>query len=278
MKYKNTDEILMNFYNFIENDLYITTVGYTNFAHVKNPFKEFRTHKNFSLGAVVNGEGILYIGKNKYPIKKGDIFFIPNEVKIKYYPKNKSNWEYFWFDFNGEKSKEYLELLGFSEGNFTIECNNSGDIIYKFERLILRKFNGENVGYYEVLSAFYNIVALITKTKNNIASNVDIVESITKYIKVHYSKQSLTIDEICSDFNISHSYLCKLFKNQSTLTAKGTITKVRLDEAKKLLLDTDLSIKKIAYSVGFSDDAYFMKTFKKEVSMTPSEYRIRNLR
>ena len=94
-----------------------------------------------------------------------------------------------------------------------------------------------------------------------------------KYIKLHYSNQSLTIDEICSDFNISHSYLCKLFKNKSELTAKGNLIKVRLEEAQKLLSNTNLSIKQIAYSVGFSDETYFMKMFKKSIGITPSSYR-----
>lgn len=277
MKYKNTDEILMRFYSFIENDLYITTAGYTNFTHIKNPFKEFRMHKNFCLSIVINGEGILYVGKKKYTIKRGDIFFVPKEVKIKYYPKKKSDWEYFWFDFNGEKSEEYLNIIGFSNDNCVFEYNKINDIIYECEGLISKKFKGENVGYYEVLSAFYSIIDLIIKTKDSV-TNTNIVESIMKYIKLHYSKQSLTIDEICSDFNISHSYLCKLFKNQSNMTAKRTIIKIRLEEAQKLLLNTNLSVKQIAYSVGFSDDAYFMKTFKKEFNITPSEYRKSNLK
>ena len=182
MKYKNTDQILMRFYNFIENDIYITAAGYTNFTHITNPFKNFRIHKNFSLGIVVNGEGILYIGKNKYTIKHGDVFLIPNEIKIKYYPKNKSKWEYFWFDFNGEKSLKYLELLGFSKNIFVIEHNKISDIIYECDNLISKKFKGENVGYYEVLSGFYKIIDLIIKT-GKIPPNLRISgEKVSHYV------------------------------------------------------------------------------------------------
>ena len=48
-------------------------------------------------------------------------------------------------------------------------------------------------------------------------------------------------------------------------TKRGNIIKVRLEEAKKLLLNTNLSINQIAYSVGFTDDTYFMKMFKKSI-------------
>lgn len=278
MQYKNTGEILIPFYNFIENDLYITTVGYTNFSHIKEPYKDYRVRYHYSISFVTEGEGVLYIGKKKYTISQGDIFILPKNIKIKYYPRGKSNWAYFWFDFDGTKSNKYLELIGFSKGNYVIRYNNLNDVFYQCEELISKKFKGNNIEYYEVLSAFYAIIDLIIKKQNNTASNTDIVESITKYIKLHYSRTTLTIEEICSDFNISHSYLCKLFKNQSDSTAKGTIIKVRLKEAQKLLLNTNLSVKQIAYSVGFSDDAYFMKTFKKEFNITPSEYRKSNLK
>lgn len=278
MQYKNKGEILIPFYNFIEDDLYITTFGYTNFSHIDEPFKEYRIRHHHSVSFVVNGEGILYVGKKKYKVQKGDIFILPKNSKTKYYPVNQNNWEYFWFDFNGLKSEEYLNLIDMSKDKCVSKFGNLNDIIYQCESIISRKHKNANIGYYEVLSAFYNAVDLIVKNKNNSTLNTNLKESITNYIKLHYSRPSLTIDEICNIFNISHSYLCKIFKKYSNLTAKGTIIKIRLKEAEKLLLNTNLSIKQIAFSVGFYDDTYFMKTFKKEYHITPSEYRLNNIK
>jgi len=273
MQYKDMDEILIPFYNFIENDLYITTVGYTNFSHIAEPFKDYRVRYHYSISFVINGTGTLYVGKKKYKIKKGDIFMLPKETKAKYYPEKKSPWEYFWFNFDGNKSEKYLNLIGFEKDNYVIQVSDFSDIIYQCENLIKKRFKDDNVSYYEVLSVFYNIIDSFIKKQNNSLSNNNIVESIIKYIKLHYSRPSLTIEEICKNFNISHSYLCKLFKNKSELTAKGNIIKVRLEEAQKLLLNTNLSIKQIAYSVGFADETYFMKMFKKSIGITPSSYR-----
>jgi len=128
MKYKNTNEILIPYCNFIEKDIYITTAGYTNFSYIDNPFKEYRMRNNYSISFVADGEGVLYIEKKKYIIKKGDIFLLPKNTKIKYYPSKKS-WEYYWFDFNGEKSDLYCALLGFSTDKYLINCDDLSDII-----------------------------------------------------------------------------------------------------------------------------------------------------
>ena len=73
MHYSQTNEILIPFYNFTEEDLFILTAGYTNFSHIAESFTEYRVDTFYSLSFVVNGEGNLYIGKKHYKIKKGDI-------------------------------------------------------------------------------------------------------------------------------------------------------------------------------------------------------------
>ena len=277
MHYSQTSEILIPFYNFTEEDLFILTAGYTNFSHIAESFTEYRIHTFYSLSFVVNGEGNLYIGKKHYKIKKGDIFILPKGVKVKYYPKEPKSWEYFWFDFNGTKCEEYLKLMGFSKDKYVIQPGNINDIIYLCEPVISKKIKGENIGYYEVVAAFFNILDTIIKSKSDAYAPANLKDSVEKYIKLHYSRASLTIEELCRDFNISHSYLCKLFKNKDGLTAKGTITKIRLNEAKKLLLNPNFSIKQIAHSVGFSDDAYFMKIFKnKQNSPSTNDTSIEN--
>ena len=276
MQYGSTGEILAPCYNFTEDNLFITTAGYTNFSVLDGAFKEYRIHSYHSVNFVVNGEGVLYVANRKYKIEKGDFFLLPKNENIKYFPKDR-DWEYYWFDFDGNKSEEYIKLMGFSKDSLVLKGGNLNDIIYLCESVISKKFKNENLGYYEVLSVFFNILDLIVKNKSNTYSSFDLKESIVKYIKLHYSRHALSVEEICKDFNISHSYLCKLFRNHGDLTAKGTIIKIRLKEAQKLLLNPNFSIKQIAHSVGFSDDAYFMKLFKKEFKVTPSEYRKNNL-
>ena len=73
--------------------------------------------------------------------------------------------------------------------------------------------------------------------------------------------------------NVSGTYLSKLFKEEMGTGFTEYVTKVRLEEAEKLLADTVLSIMEIAAAVGYPDEKYFSRLFKKSTGIKPSEYR-----
>ena len=66
-----------------------------------------------------------------------------------------------------------------------------------------------------------------------------------------------------------------LFKKYTGQTPTAYIERKRLDKAKQLLAQGSDSVKQIAHAVGFFDEYYFMRRFKKDVDLTPSEYRER---
>jgi DNA-binding response OmpR family regulator/anti-sigma regulatory factor (Ser/Thr protein kinase) len=73
--------------------------------------------------------------------------------------------------------------------------------------------------------------------------------------------------------NISKAQLYKKLKSLTGLSVGNYILLIRLQEAKKLLTETDLSIKEVTFSVGLTSQSYLSKKFKEEFNMTPSEWR-----
>ena len=69
------------------------------------------------------------------------------------------------------------------------------------------------------------------------------------------------------------SYFSTVFKNSTGLSFKEYLNKVRIEESKILLLNTDFSIIDIAIAVGFEDQSYFSKVFKKYTGTTPKQFR-----
>ena len=93
-----------------------------------------------------------------------------------------------------------------------------------------------------------------------------------KYIKEHYA-EPITLDVLATHLGLNKSYLCTIFK-QATKDSFCTYTnKVRIEESKKLLRNTNQSMTDIALSVGFSSSSYFNTIFKKLEGKTPLEYR-----
>lgn len=69
------------------------------------------------------------------------------------------------------------------------------------------------------------------------------------------------------------SYFSTVFKNATGLSFKEYLNKVRIEESKILLQNTDFSIIDIAVAVGFEDQSYFSKVFKKYTGTTPKQFR-----
>lgn len=76
--------------------------------------------------------------------------------------------------------------------------------------------------------------------------------------------------------HVSEPYLSKVLKRETNMNFTEIIKKQRIDQVKKLLLDTDLKLNQIAAMTGFSDPKYMSKVFKNEVGVLPNEYRRMN--
>lgn len=107
------------------------------------------------------------------------------------------------------------------------------------------------------------------KIKNNISPNI---ARIMEWIKANYYKP-ITITEIANEFGYNPDYLSSLFRKNTGTTLINFINKTRIEISKSLIANYEASIKEAAYSCGFTDEKYYMKTFKKLEGMTPTQYK-----
>ncbi len=112
---------------------------------------------------------------------------------------------------------------------------------------------------------------------NSNAKNQQVVESATQYMRENFNK-NLTLNDIARAVFVSPYYLSHIFKEQINCTVIDYLTRARMEEAKKLLFDSRLSMVDIAERTGYNDPGYFSKVFKKSEGMTPSEYKRKHLK
>lgn len=106
--------------------------------------------------------------------------------------------------------------------------------------------------------------------------NKDLNQSIVERIKAYITgsiDQPLSRQYIADYIGLSPDYIVKLFKKETGLSISDYILGERIRMAKELLAQSDLSVSNIALAVGYTNFGYFSTTFKKEVSMTPQDYR-----
>lgn len=95
---------------------------------------------------------------------------------------------------------------------------------------------------------------------------------IIEYLKAHVTEK-INISDICKTLHYNKSYLFKQFKKATNSGVMAYFTHLKLSEAKKMLKTTSLSVAEIASALSFDSANYFSKVFKKEIGMTPSEYK-----
>ncbi|WP_347548733.1 response regulator [Pseudalkalibacillus hwajinpoensis] len=102
----------------------------------------------------------------------------------------------------------------------------------------------------------------------------DRLEQVKQYIHLHYHEQ-LTLEDAAEHVRLSPYYVSKLFKDRSGMTFIDYVTEVRVEAAKRTMIDPLKSLKEICYEVGYKDPNYFSRVFKRKTGVSPSQYRDR---
>ncbi len=109
------------------------------------------------------------------------------------------------------------------------------------------------------------------------------VTKFNKLLGVYFEKGSAgdkglpTVNALASQLNLSRRYLSDLLKQETGKTALELIHLYVIAEAKNLLVTGDIGIAEIAYKLGFDNPPYFSRLFRKEVGMSPKEFKNRFL-
>ncbi len=99
-----------------------------------------------------------------------------------------------------------------------------------------------------------------------------VIPTACEWIRGNYY-HPFTLPALAEVVGYQPDYLSTLFKKHIGVSVIEYANRLRIEAAKNLFANYDLSIKEAAYSCGFSDDKYFMKVFKKYEGMTPTEYK-----
>ncbi len=116
---------------------------------------------------------------------------------------------------------------------------------------------------------------LPSESRSNASNKLDrkFISEFTSIIESNLSNEDLSVDDIYKGLGISKIQLYRKTKALLGFSVNDYILSVRLQKAKYLLMNEDLTISEVAYKVGFSSQAYFSTVFKSKFSVTPSEFK-----
>ena len=257
-----------------ETEFQILGVGYRDF-NVESEENDRRIQPYHTLHYVLSGKGYLEFRNRIYEISANDVFVLPDNEPFLYYADKSQPWAYAFFEFNGSLAAAYAAEAGFSHEEPIKKCPSENKI-----RAVLKElFEGMNEHdafcYFEIFSAFSAILASVSKRQKAVHSIQEdqFITNVKNFINLRFLDPDFSIKTLTEEFHISHSYLCKIFKQRTGETIVSYINNCKMLKAKHLLKTTTLHASEIAYMSGFNCYPYFIDLFQKRHKMTTGEYR-----
>jgi YesN/AraC family two-component response regulator len=134
--------------------------------------------------------------------------------------------------------------------------------IHKFKTI-------EDVSYWlsRIMLRFTDLVFNLQDVKH-----VDVIYKAIDYIKRNYMKK-ISLKEVADHVTLSPSYFSKLFKEEMNSNFNLFLNQIRIERSKTVLLDNSIPLVDVAFLMGFEDQSYFTKVFKKMTGVSPGKYR-----
>lgn len=256
-------------------NLLITDIGL--FPNAKFHYRERSKGVNeHILIFCTGGEGFVEFNGVKYSLSKSDIIIIPPNTPHLYFTNNDNPWDILWVHFKGDYTKYFFKDYEF---NNLIHC--SIDIVTKLNFIfndilnILEKGLTENNLVYASQSLCHMISLILI---NNVDSNYYInnssryIDKAISYMNDNLNKH-LSLDEIANIIGLSRSHTSLIFKQHTNYSPLEFFTHIKIQTACSLLKYGTTSIKEISYTLGYEDQYYFSRVFKKVMGVSPLGYR-----
>jgi AraC-like DNA-binding protein len=252
---------------------------------MKYEFKTKRTLKHHEIGFIIGAKGNIIIENKKYKINEGTLFYISPNVphftelyieKTAYFMTVHFSFAKVTFNDNSWIVKNEAEKLPLQPLQELRDYSQVGEIFKKLTKYWYDKLpNYEFVTKNLLEQLIFQIYEDMREQKHNYNANL-IVEKVIKYMNQNISRK-VTVTELSDLVKLSPTYLSETFKAETGYSIIKFFNKMKIDKAKEIIIEGDKKVKEVATLMGFSDEFYFSKMFKKLEGISPSQFYSRNV-
>lgn len=254
-----------------------SNILYISKTKIENEFSpSSHRHPNLEIILITNNFGYININNKKIKVEKGDLITINKNVE---HFESKNELEFYAIGLNKYEisNKKIIEdsifVINLFAQKYELFKNIYDGIYYEAQKA--KEHYLDNIDNYASI-----LLNMLTRFDDLKFYEIDekykapLIEICLSFIDSHYS-EDINLDDLAEKLNVSKYYLCHVFLKETGKTIFSYKINKQIEEAKNLLEITDMIIADIASLLGFSNSSYFIKTFKKEVNMTPSQYRLK---
>ncbi|MBD5474576.1 MAG: AraC family transcriptional regulator [Lachnospiraceae bacterium] len=250
-------------------------------------------HTFFELIYVYEGVCEQVISNNKKNLSMGDVCIIPPGIKhsIGVFDDSivfnclirKSTLHNIFFNFLNNPnilSAFFINNIYSENGNDYIIFHTGNDyeihrgVIYMYKESLEKTLYWDQMISYMLMLIFGTLIRNYEKSIElpTFMQKTDVQRfALLQYVQDNFS--TITLNQVAEKFHYTPEYTSRLFKSTTGRSFTQILQQVRLERAQVLLQDTNLSVANIANQIGYETTEHFIRIFKKQMHMTPTEYR-----
>ena len=233
---------------------------------------------------ICNIQGILplQIGDTRYMVGPGTFLIVPPDLEHQGFRTITESLKFDWMHFklpglnpiegtgDDPRASETASILlpAYSENllmdRITVITNQLLDVY---------QMHGDQRYLNAILACvLYEVTMQTRQLLHTQSMNLHELQPVRDWIRIH-ALGPISLGQIANYFNYNKSYLSRKYRQKFGITISQEIERFRMEAAKSLLVETDDTVESIGAIVGYKDDKYFMKVFKRSTGISPTRYR-----
>ncbi|MDL2234097.1 AraC family transcriptional regulator [Ruminococcaceae bacterium OttesenSCG-928-L11] len=242
--------------------------------------QDFATHlpkgrSDFYLQYLVKGEMLVKRHSGTQIMVPGQAILYYPHTEYEYSMYGQNEIEYYWVHFTGFDAASLVESCNLPNHTL-LDLGIRESLILEFEELFREFIIRDSCFPYMMATRLCAICTGISRRAGCIdsspAEKQDRICQALTYIHKNYG-QDISVEELASLAHLSVSRFRTLFKARTGLSPLDYLTVLRINQARQLMMQTDMSVGEIAGATGYVDQLYFSRIFRKRTGFTPSAYR-----
>jgi AraC family transcriptional regulator of arabinose operon len=260
--------------NPINRNMYLTAIGY--YPRANYHYCERKSGSSqYILIYCTQGMGFIYVNSSRYKLKANDFFIIPSHTPHRYISSHEDPWSIYWVHFNGHLAQDIYERSLLNGRQIVRETSYSEGRISTFNEIcaILKWSYGqremEGMNFYLlhfITSLIYN------KEADSAAYTAGLINGSITFMKDNINGK-YGLSDLAAEQNVSVAQYARKFKQHTGSSPVNYFNQLKVQKASEYLNGTDRSIKSICQELGFEDQYYFSRLFKKINGVSPSKYK-----
>ena len=234
----------------------------------------------YHLHVILSGTGTLKVGDLEFHPTYGQMFLLKHNERVVYQADELDPWSYCWVTFFGSEAKSLTEKIGFTDGVYCLDSSVESRAFYDLVRRMHEKPEMNEINDLRRRGILLEFLALAMEAtvkpgaKIRRRSQKPVKEYVDKAVDfIHYNYATIQVADVTRFIGFTRSYFSTAFKKEVGMSLQDYLTHVRLDHAKKLLLETDYTVQEISQLVGCEDSLNFSKLFRRHMGISPTGFR-----